>query len=331
MSIPAGANWVPSIIRWRPVPMLEWCHLGEERFTDPFFEQTIRRAMHQPFNLLFSHRTPLNEIVAMPGTPELRLAGLIFHMSRCGSTVITQMLAASVENVVLSEPEPVEGLLRARPFTRGIPDETWIAWLQALISAMARPRLGPERRCFVKFDAWQTLDLPLIRSAFPEVPWIFVHRHPVEVLASHRRSPAAQMVPGVFPSTLYGIEPAEVARISTDEYAARALRAICDAALGLLDDGGLPVAYSELPDAAWTSIAAHFGLNISEPDVEAMRQAARLDVKRPAHEFRDDTVAKQASAPAEVHETAERCAMQSWRRLEAARGSGAGAVMVGTG
>jgi len=313
-------------------PMVDWCHMGHARFGEPFFNETVERRLRDPFALLFRHQTPLDDLLELrrtsPGVPP---AGFIFHMSRCGSTVITQMLAASVENVVLSEPEPVEGLLRARLFTRGIPDETWIAWLQALISAMARPRLGPERRCFVKFDAWQTLDLPLIRSAFPEVPWIFVHRHPVEVLASHRRSPAAQMIPGVFPSTLYGIEPAEVARISTDEYVARALRAICDAALGLLDDGGLPVAYSELPDAAWTSIAAHFGLSISEPDVDAMRQAARLDVKRPAHEFRDDTAAKQASAPAEVHETAERCAMQSWRRLEAARGSGAGAVMVGTG
>jgi hypothetical protein len=241
------------------------------------------------------------------------------------------MLAASVENVVLSEPEPVEGLLRARLSTPGVPDETWVAWLQALISAMARPRLGSERRCFVKFDAWHTLDLSLIRRAFPDVPWIFVHRHPVEVLASHRRSLAAQMLPGAFPSTLYGIEPAEAARISADEYMARALGAICDTALRHLADGGLAVGYAELPDAAWTSIAAHFGVSVSASGVDAMRRAARLDVKRPVREFHDDTAAKQGSVPVAAREAVERFAMQSWRRLDAAGDRGAGAVMVGMG
>src|ERR1043166_8410879 len=107
-----SADWVPSIIRWGREPMLEWCHPGDLRFTDPFFEQTIRRAMHQPFNLLFSQRTPLSEIAASAGAPELRLAGLIFHMSRCGSTVVSQMLAALAQNVVLSEPAPLDQILR---------------------------------------------------------------------------------------------------------------------------------------------------------------------------------------------------------------------------
>lgn len=326
-------GWVPiRVYADRGRPTVDWCHMGGARFSEPFFNETVERRLRDPFALLFRHQTPLDDLLELrrtdPGVPP---AGFIFHMSRCGSTVITQMLAASVENVVLSEPEPVEGLLRARLFTRGVPDETWMAWLQALISGLARPRLGPERRCFVKFDAWQTLDLPLIRSAFPDVPWIFVHRHPVEVLASHRRSPAAQMIPGVLPSTIYGVEPAEAARLSTDEYTARALRAICDTALRHLDDGGLPVAYAELPEATWTSIAAHFGLTLSEPDFEAMRRAARLDVKRPAREFRDDTAAKQASAPAETRQVAERWVTESWRRLEAERDRRAGAVMVGTG
>lgn len=333
MTASALDGWVPiRVYADRGRPMVDWCHMGGARFTEPFFNQTVERRLHDPFALLFRHQTPLDDLLELRRTsPGVAPAGFVLHMSRCGSTVITQMLAASVENVVLSEPEPVEGLLRARLLTSAVPDETWIAWLQALISAMARPRLGPERRCFVKFDAWQTLDLSLIRRAFPDVPWIFVHRHPVEVLASHRRSRAAQMVPGFFPSTLYGIEPVEAVRISTDEYTARALGAICDTALRHLDDGGLPVGYAELPDAAWTSIAAHFGLSFSATEVDAMRRAVRLDVKRPAQEFRDDTAAKQASVPTEAREAAERFAMTSWRRLEATEHVGAGAATVGMG
>src|SRR5262249_57696026 len=93
-------------------PLVDWWHLGGVRFTDPFFEQTIATAMAHPFNLLFRPATQLRALAA-PATPELRPAGLIFHMSRCGSTLVAQMLAALAGNVVLSEPTPLDHVLRA--------------------------------------------------------------------------------------------------------------------------------------------------------------------------------------------------------------------------
>ena len=89
---------------------MDWCHLGDLRFTAPFFEQTIGAAMQHPFNLLFGHTTPLAAIAdeANACRSDLKLSGLIFHMSRCGSTVVSRMLAALPRNVVLSEPAPVD-------------------------------------------------------------------------------------------------------------------------------------------------------------------------------------------------------------------------------
>jgi hypothetical protein len=90
-------------------------YLGARRFTDPFFAQTINPCVRHPADA-FRHQTPLEnlgEIVA--SQPGCRPTGFIFHMSRCGSTLLSQMLAAALENIVLSEAGPIDDILRA-PF-----------------------------------------------------------------------------------------------------------------------------------------------------------------------------------------------------------------------
>src|SRR4051812_26126524 len=83
--------------------MVDWCLLRRERLTDPFFEQTVERCLRRPFNLAFRRQTTVDELVAAArlgaGPP---VAGLVFHMSRCGSTLVAQMLAALEEHVVIS-------------------------------------------------------------------------------------------------------------------------------------------------------------------------------------------------------------------------------------
>ena len=37
----------------------------------------------------------------------------------------------------------------------------------------------------MKFSSWNVLYLPLVRAAFPVVPWVFVYRHPVEVMVAN--------------------------------------------------------------------------------------------------------------------------------------------------
>ena len=92
---------------------MDWCHLGVERFTDPFFDQTIGRRLREPFCLLFRHRTPIDALIDRAAVhPGLRPAGFIFHMSACGSTLIAQMLAAQEKSVVISEADPIDSVLR---------------------------------------------------------------------------------------------------------------------------------------------------------------------------------------------------------------------------
>ncbi len=108
-------HWIPMRVYWHQArPMVDWGYLGERRFTDPFFEQTIGRCVRHPADLLFRHQTPLEFLGELAERrPGLTPTGFIFHLSRCGSTLISQMLAAAPKHVVISEASPIDAILRA--------------------------------------------------------------------------------------------------------------------------------------------------------------------------------------------------------------------------
>src|SRR5581483_3596580 len=134
------------------------------RLSDPFFEGTVRRQLERPFRALFRRVTPIEALDAF--REEAPPAGFIYHWSRCGSTLVTQMLAALPENAAVSEAAPVEQVL-------SIPGAAE-RWLRPLIAAMGRGA-----RTFVKLEAPHTLALPVLQRIFPETPWIFLYRDPV--------------------------------------------------------------------------------------------------------------------------------------------------------
>jgi len=269
---------------WTPVRVsvttgeIDWA-LVDEPYKEPFFEQTVDRAMRHPFNLAFARRTPLaalGELAAV--APELAPAGFIFHMSRCGSTLIAQMLAQLSSAVVLSEPQPLDALLRFRG--RGVDDVTLCRWLRAMTSALARPH-GGHGPLFVKWHAWHAIELPLIRRAFPAVPWVFVFREPRAVLRSHERMPGTEVTAGIFGSPGAGIGTTDVQL--PEEHAARVLAAFCDAALAQRDAKAYAFAeYAGLPDTVFSELLPLFGVVPSPDQRRRMREAARRDTKAPS-------------------------------------------------
>ncbi len=316
-----GSDWVPMRVYWLGrQPMVDWCFIGQARFTDPFFDQTVERALRDPFSLLFRQQTPLETLGELADAePTVQPAGFIFHMSRCGSTLISQMLAALPQNIVISEAGPVDSILRANWRDPEIGDAARIAWLRALIAAYGRKRSGREQHLYIKFDSWHTLCLDLVRRAFPGVPWIFLYRNPVEVMASHRRMTGAQMVPGNLPPGFLGIDIAALPEMSLQEYCARVLERICGAAVAHQDKMARLYNYRQLPEVVWSDLLAHFHVAYSPSEVERMREVARLDAKNPSLPFADDSAAKVRAATAEMHELAERWLLPLYEQLESIR------------
>src|SRR5262249_43584029 len=66
----------------------DWIDIGDRRLIEPFFEDTVYRAMRHPY-VCFSRRVAPLEAPPDACAPR----GLIFHLSRCGSTLVAQMLA----------------------------------------------------------------------------------------------------------------------------------------------------------------------------------------------------------------------------------------------
>lgn len=319
-------GWVPIRLDWNPEPQgsslqVEWCWLGSERFTHPFFDHTIEQAQRLPFNGLFTHRTPVDELIAWhaisPGIPP---TGFIFHMSRCGSTLVSRMLAALDDNVVISEAGPVDYLARSG----AIPEETRSTWLRAMVSALGQKRAGQETCCFIKFDSLTTDALPFIRRTFPDVPWIFLYRDPEEVLASQLSEPGAAMSPGIVRGAAVIDAPlAERLSMSLEEHAARVIGTLCRSACLAVDHGGLLVNYTQLPGAVWKEIVAHFGIRFSAAQIETMSDIAAFHAKHPRAKFAPDGESKRLGISPAAREAAARWIQPHFEELEKLRLSSA--------
>lgn len=322
-------HWVPIRIYQRDArAFVDWCYMDGARFLEPFFDQTIERRFSRPFNLLFRHQTPIEFLGELyKQNLGLPLKGLIFHMSRCGSTLISQVLASLDRNVVISEAGPIDTVLRFNYCDPQVSDETRVEWLRWVVAALGQRRARSEQNLFVKLDCWHTMYLPLIERAFPNVPWVFVYREPVEVLASHRRRRGAQMIPHVLQPEVFGMSSEEAARISMDEYCARVLARICEAALHYsYGREGFLVNYKQLPEAIFGEVADHFRFKFDESEAFRMRTASRLDAKNPVMTFEGDSSEKQSLATEEMQRLADEILKPLYAGLERKRLGGDSAV-----
>lgn len=121
-------------------------------------------------------------------TSSLQPAGFIFHMSKCGSTLMSKCLAQPEQNLAISE---------GTPFHENLWSYLTNDWQQAvelnghnlsllrnLILALGRRRIPKQQHYFIKFRSWNITFVEAIQKAFPEVPCLFMYRDPAEVLVS---------------------------------------------------------------------------------------------------------------------------------------------------
>ena len=301
--------------------MVDWMYLGEERLRDPFFDDGVQRKLESPFHCIFRRQTPMDALREWhEASPGLTPAGFIFHMSRCGSTLACAALSALDGNLTLSEPWPLGVVLRAHLRLDGITEQMRIDWLRWIVGALGQ-RGNDANRLFLKFDSWGIAELPIIQQVFPDTPWIFLYREPLEVLVSQSIQPATWATPGSLHPAIVNIPQQEMLRMDQEEYCARALGRVCEFALfhSARSGSGMLVNYAEMPDAIWSRIARHFGLNLDDSDIDRMKQAAKFNAKRPRLRFENDSVDKRGGASDRQRELAARWIDPMYRRLEAAR------------
>jgi hypothetical protein len=118
------------------------------------------------------------------GTAGTEPAGIVHHVARCGSTLVSQLLKQHVGTVVHAEPLPADEILLP-PYKWSRPEI--VAALRSLGAAFA----GHARRPWVlKVTSWNTLLCDVVAEAFPGTPWVLCLRDPVEVCVSLLELPA---------------------------------------------------------------------------------------------------------------------------------------------
>lgn len=305
-------GWLPIRIwqeadEWR----VDWCWFGEQRLEQPFFRDSVDDALRLPFNQALRRQTSLEALsqwqAQSPGVPP---RAFIYHASRCGSTLLGQMLSRLPSLVVLSEPPPLDTLLRI-----DLPDAQRKAALCGLLSAYGQVRSGAERALVIKLDAWNIRERALLRECFPEVPWLYLYREPVEIAVSHMRQGGMQMVPGLIGSAWLDGDGTPAKR---EEEIARRLGLMLGAAVEhCRAEGNLLLNYSELPAAMHGHLADFFGL--APEEAELAHAAAARNAKHPGQAFVADSQGKRDEASPAVREQVEAWARQPYLALEALR------------
>ncbi|MBX3012667.1 MAG: hypothetical protein KF832_14220 [Caldilineaceae bacterium] len=172
---------------------VQWLDVGAFRFTKTKFEYAIQGllATHAAETLLTTNLEPLAMPQLVPDS--LYPAGFIFHMSRCGSTLLAKSLARSIHHIVIDEGTPLnDGVWHY--LTQGwqaavMTDAHALQIYRNLVLALGRQRTAEQRAYFVKFRSWNALFADFIIKAFPDVPCLFIYRDPVEVLVSSHWNP----------------------------------------------------------------------------------------------------------------------------------------------
>jgi hypothetical protein len=315
-------SWAPgqALAGWYPVtfntgasgaPSIGWRFLGGKPLTAAFFQDSLSGQTPQERKACL---TPLAALDTF--TDSVAPTAFVFHVSRCGSTLLTQILATLPQCVVLSEPPVLDAFLR---YHHRHPDRSGgIGTLRRLVAALAQRRTGAERHCVIKMDSWHTPWIGLLREAFPDTPIVFLYRDPREVLASHRRQRGRQMVPGLTDTSLLRPDLAGLPPGDLDGYAQRVLDAVYAAGSAAAGTPGLQlVNYAQLPERVFSDLMPQWGIACNAQELAAARARARFHAKHPDRRFQGDP-APAVNAGTETEE-GESAALRSYRELEAGR------------
>jgi hypothetical protein len=169
---------IPSRLLLRKLAV-HWTMVDEKGLSEPFFHQTIERL----------HKTNAPDIVAtsvnalLRTKEELRPNGFIFHISRCGSTLLANAMRSFSGSTVISESNLISKALLLTHDIIQLNGEsvTRDDLLRGLIRAYGR-RLNAQSNSLVfKMSSWNVLHVGLFRKLWPTVPIIMVIRDPLEV------------------------------------------------------------------------------------------------------------------------------------------------------
>lgn len=203
----------------------KWLYTNGDQFTGPFFDESISKCLSHPFNS--NPFKPFSNINVIPEWASsingIEPTAFIFHISRCGSTLISQSLALNNHHIVLPEAAFIDEVLRLTKNKDGASAANGEEMIKATIKIYGQNPDGKKKHLFIKADSWHIHFIPLIRKLYPKVPFVLLYRRPDEVIRSHQKLRGMHAVPGVVPNELLGIKAGTIDPADFDGHTAKVL------------------------------------------------------------------------------------------------------------
>lgn len=313
-------GWLPTkLTRSQKAWIVKWRQFGQVALSEPFFAQSISR-------LGRSHPQRIPKLtgpeVLLSIDQEIAPSGFIFHMSRCGSTLISNALRMVPGTIVISEAQPIGELLvsrRRRVGSAESSDANRDQILRAIIKVYGQRRRGDETNLVIKFTSLNILSIELLCRLWPDVPRLIIIRNPLEVMVSCLDRPPGWMRLKKDPATashILGCPAGSITSMPDEEFCARGIGAFLRAAV---DNGNRCriVNYEAINLATIFNIAEYFHLKsalIDREKVEECLLTYSKDTK--GLPFVDDRASKQFKATELIRKNCQRWAQEPYALLK---------------
>lgn len=204
--------------------------------------------------------------------------GFVFHESRCGSTLVANSLAAMnpTSHRVYSESSPPITAVRVCGYQgEECPEGRAVEILRDVIYVMGRTERAEEKELFFKIQSIGSRYLTVFLEAFPETPWIYVYREPVQIMMSQlaqgeSRANCVRQLRDVPQHRVDKLieDGKELESLSPVDKCALHLSLLCESAVRAIFDAGMiarPVNYENLIQKLVDHIIPdHFGVLMTE-------------------------------------------------------------------
>ncbi len=288
-------NWIPYQLSVVDEQLLfRWLYVGTHRFAEPFFEETILHCKSHPVNSTGWHSATTLDGLIQAAQEAISIAptAFIFHVSRCGSTLLSQLLGLPERHITLSEMPLLDEILRLpyREPAISLSSDERDAALKAVVRLMGSQRTGHETRFFIKLDSWHLLFYNTFRRLYPTVPFIMLFRSPDAVIRSHQKRRGMQAVPGLIEPELFGFDPAVSQHMTQDHYTAIVLERYFQQMLAIraVDENTYPLPYQDSGLAMLEQLTTLVAMDATPAELASMVQRSQYHGKYPDQLFQQD-------------------------------------------
>jgi len=303
-------------------PGLQWMDMSGVNLAEPFFQQTVERLRADGRRELFTEFDVLLELEKQ--LDSVQPTGFIFHSSRCGSTLVANACRAIKNSIVLSEANAIDKLI-ARFITDpgDVKTSLYSVFLRGVVHALAQRRTGNEEHLFIKFGCCSFGQIQQIKCIWPNVPWLFLYRDPVETIVSNLKDVPPWLLDDDrrVLASIVGKSPDEVAEMSLEQLCARTIGSLFSTAHRLTNDGQLLLNYKQLSVPVISSVLRFFKVSPSATELETIEHGSQIYSKEVSaqRKFVADAEAKQTFASGAVREAAATWAVEPYQLLEQKR------------